>query len=98
MELTSKQRSNLRSQAQNIEPITQIGKGGISDTLVTMLDQALSKRELIKISVLDTQTETAMDLGQSLAKELNATLVCVIGRKIILYRYSTKPGVEHIEF
>ena len=48
---TSKERSNLRSMAQTIQPVTQIGKGGISENLITGLSEALEARELIKVSV-----------------------------------------------
>ena len=95
---TSKQRSNLRSIAQTISPITQIGKGGVTEGLVQTVDQALSARELIKLSVLDNATEDAHDLAEQLAQATDSTVVCVIGRKIVLYRYSTKKGVEHIEY
>ena len=50
--LTSKQRSKLRSIASNIEPITQVGKFGINESLIDGLDKAIEKRELIKITVL----------------------------------------------
>ena len=95
---TSKQRSNLRSIAQNISPITQIGKGGVSEGLIETVDKALSARELVKLSVLDNATEDVHDLANQIAEATSSTVVCVIGRKIVLYRYSTKKGVEHIEF
>ena len=51
---TSKERSKLRSLAQTVEPIGQIGKGGISDNMIESFSQALESRELIKITVLST--------------------------------------------
>ena len=51
--LTSKQRSNLRSKAAVIEPITQVGKLGINESLIDGLDKAIEKRELIKVTVLE---------------------------------------------
>ncbi len=98
MEFTSKQRSNLRSLAQSILPITQIGKGGISDAMVETVSKALDKRELVKLSVLDNAEDTAQSFSLLLAEKTGADVVCVIGRKIVLYRRSTKPGVEHIVF
>ncbi len=98
MEFTSKQRSNLRSMAQSIEPITQIGKGGVSDTLIETVSKALDKRELVKISVLDNADSTAQDFANELSTATLSDVVCVIGRKIVLYRRSQKPGVNHIEF
>ena len=95
---TSKQRAKLRSLAQTLEPIGQVGKGGVSEGLIETVDKALSARELVKLSVLDNATEDAHDLANQIAEATSSTVVCVIGRKIVLYRYSTKKGVEHIEF
>lgn len=94
---TSKQRSVLRSIAQNIEPITQIGKGGISENLITTLSEALDKRELIKITVLNNSEYTAKDIINELCEKLNAEPVCVIGHKIVIYRRSKK-DIEHIKY
>ena len=95
---TSKQRSKLRSLAQTIEPIGQIGKGGIQENMVKSLSDALDKRELIKLTVLNNANEDISDLATEIASELNAELVCIIGHKIVLYRYSNKKGVNHIEY
>ncbi len=95
--LTSKQRSVLRSLAQTIEPIGQIGKGGISDTMAESFSQALYKRELIKVTVLNNTEDDAFTLGQELAKALKAELVEVIGHKIVLYKPNTeKPKDKRI--
>ncbi len=96
--MTTKQRSKLRSLAQTIEPIGQIGKGGISDNMVAGLSSALEARELIKVTVLKNAEDEAKYLADDLAAELNAEVVCTIGHKIVLYRYSEKDGIKHIEF
>lgn len=98
MEFTSKQRSNLRSLAQSITPITQIGKGGVSDALIETVVKALDKRELIKLSVLENADDTAQSFAAEIAEKSGSDVVCVIGRKIVLYKKSNKPGVEHIKF
>lgn len=95
---TSKQRSVLRSLAQTIEPVTQIGKGGITDNLVETLSQALDKRELIKVTVLNNAEQDAKSFSEELARRLSAEVVCTIGHKIVLYRKSDKKGVEHIKY
>jgi len=95
---TSKQRSNLRSIAQNVKPIAQVGKGGISDALVESLSQALDARELIKISVLNNVEDDARDIADNLAELLSAETVAVIGKKVILYRRSSRKDIEHIVF
>ena len=96
--MTTKQRSKLRSLAQTIEPIGQIGKGGISDNMIAGLSSALEARELIKVTVLKNAEDEAKYLADDLAAELNAEVVCTIGYKIVLYRRSLKDGVKHIEF
>ena len=96
--MTTKQRSKLRSLAQTIEPIGQVGKGGISDNMVAGLSSALEARELIKVTVLKNAEDEAKYLADDLAAELNAEVVCTIGHKIVLYRRSQKDGVKHIEF
>lgn len=95
---TSKERSNLRSLAQNIKPITQVGKGGISEALVLSLSQALDARELIKISVLNNAEDDARSIADELEVALNAQTVAVIGKKVILYRRSSRKDIEHIKF
>jgi len=95
---TSKQRSKLRSLAQSIEPIGQIGKGGVSQNMIESFSQALENRELIKISVLNNSEEEAKWVAVDLAEALNAEVVCTLGHKVVLYRKSNKKGVEHIEF
>lgn len=96
--MTTKQRSKLKSLAQTIEPIGQIGKGGISDNMIAGLSSALEARELIKVTVLKNAEDEAKYLADDLAAELNAEVVCTIGHKIVLYRRSLKDGVKHIEF
>lgn len=66
---TSKQRSNLKSLASAIEPIAQIGKGGVTDNMAESLMQALEKRELIKISVLNNAEDTADMLAEEVAEK-----------------------------
>ena len=95
--MTSKQRAYLKSLASNIDAIFQVGKGGINDTLVTTVHDALEARELIKLSVLETAEDTPRGTAEELAAAINATVVTVIGRKIILYRRSLN-SKKHIEF
>ena len=96
--LTSKQRAMLRSMASTMDTIMQIGKGGISENLVQSLSEALEKRELIKVSVLQNAEGSARELGNELAALLGGECVIAIGRKIVLYRRSSRKDIEHIEF
>lgn len=95
---TSKQRSVLRSIAQTIEPIGQIGKGGISENMVKTFSEALEARELIKLTLLNNSDEDIKEISTELAEKLGAEVVCTIGHKIVLYRYSNKKGIKHVKY
>lgn len=95
--LTSKQRARLKALAASIEPIFQIGKGNLSDVQVSEIDAAISKRELIKISVLKGCDYSAEEILVELADRLDAEPVAAIGNKAILYRMSDDKSARHIE-
>ncbi len=96
--LTSKQRASLRSIAQNIDPVTQVGKLGVNEALIESLDKAIEKREIIKVTVLENSDLIPKEAGFIIAKKLGAEFVCATGRKLVFYRRSSNPKVEHIEF
>lgn len=95
---TSKQRATLRGLAQNEEPVTQVGKSGVTDALIDSLDKAIEKRELIKITVLETSGIEPKQAAADIAAALSAEVVCVTGRKPVFYRKSKTSGVKHVEF
>ena len=74
--LTSKQRSNLKALAANLQPVAQVGKGGVNENMVKSLSDALEARELIKISVLTNAENEAKETGAALAEALKARLRC----------------------
>ena len=84
--LTSKQRAFLKSLAQKIQPIFQIGKNEISDNMVDQISDALSARELIKISVLDNSVYTSREAADIMAERTGSDVVLVVGNRFILYR------------
>ncbi len=88
--LTSKQRATLRSMANSMDPIMQVGKNGIGEELITSVDNALEARELIKMTALETSPYTAREAADALAQATGADVVSVVGRKFILYRASKK--------
>ena len=96
--ITSKQRSKMKAMASTISPIAQIGKGGITDNLLKTLSDALEARELIKVNVLETADDDAVNLAENVADLLGAISVAVIGRKAIFYRRSSRDGFVHLEF
>ena len=99
MELTSKQRSQLRSLANSIDTIIHIGKDGISENLIKQADDALEARELIKGKVLDNNIEYDARLAaEELAKATRGEVVQVIGTKFVLYREThSKPKEKRIQ-
>lgn len=84
--LTSKERAYLRGLANTIDTIFQIGKGGICPNFYTQIDEALEKRELIKLCILENSDVAPKEAAELLAKGTNSQSVQVIGRKIVLYR------------
>ncbi len=96
--LTSKQRSTLRGLAQKIEPVTQVGKSGITESFIESLDKTIEKRELIKVTVLENSGLDPREAGEEIAQLLFAEFVCATGRKLVFYRRSLSDKVEHIEF
>ena len=99
MDLTSKQRAQLRGLANGIDTILQIGKDGIGENLVKQADGALEARELIKGKVLENNLEyDARTAAEELAKATRSEVVQVIGTKFVLYREShSKPKDKRIQ-
>lgn len=88
--MTSKQRAYLKSLASNITSIFQVGKASITPEMVKAVDEALEKRELIKLSVLKNCFDDPREIAETLAERTRSSVVQVIGKKIILYRPSKK--------
>ena len=91
--LTSKQRSYLRSLANSVDPIFQVGKGGIGDNLVKQFNDALEARELVKATVLKNAEASAREIAEELSGVTGSDLVQVIGSKFVLYKESKKNKV-----
>ena len=94
--LTSKERARLMGLASKLPTAMHIGKNGVNEGVVAQLDDLLNRLELVKVGVLKNSGVGAKDLINELAEALGAEPVHAIGSKIILYRYSTAEGVEHI--
>lgn len=88
--MTSKQRAYLRSLANSIDPIFQIGKAGLSENLLKQLDDAIEARELIKINVLESSGEDVKALGNEIADSINAICVQTMGNKILYIELERK--------
>ena len=96
MSLRGKQKRFLRSKAHHLQPIFQIGKGGINSAMIVQIEEALAKRELIKVSLLQNTDEVAEEAAQVLEKEIDCEIVQIIGRVIVLYKPSTKEKYQRL--
>ena len=97
MELTSKQRAQLRAMANGIDTILIVGKDGIGETLVKQAEDALEARELIKGRALETAPFTAREAAEELARAARGEVVQVVGTKFVLYREThSKPKEKRI--
>jgi RNA-binding protein len=93
--ITSKQRSYLRSLANTMSPLFQVGKGGIEENFLKQVDDALEAREIIKISILGNSDYGAREASDMICEALGCEGVQSIGNKIVLYRKSRKnPKIE----
>ncbi len=84
--MTGKERAAMRKQANTLPAIFQIGKGDVGESLLSSVDDALKKRELIKLSVLETANVSVEQAAADIASALGAEVVQCIGRKFVLYR------------
>ena len=95
MELTSKQRAYLKGMASTMDAIFQIGKSSLTPAIVEAINDAIEKRELIKVSVLKNCMDDPHELADIVAERTHSAVVQVIGKKIVLYRPSKKnPKIE----
>jgi RNA-binding protein len=88
--LTSKQRAQLRALANPIDTVLMVGKGGFSEQLYKTADEAITARELIKGKVLENCEYSAREAADTIAEQLGADVVQVIGSKFVLYRRNKK--------
>ncbi|MBR6537930.1 MAG: ribosome assembly RNA-binding protein YhbY [Lachnospiraceae bacterium] len=94
--MTTKQRAYLKGLAMNIDPIFQIGKGGLTTEYLEGVEEALEARELIKINVLKNCLDEPKELAYAIAENTMSEVVQVIGRKIVLYREARQPEKRKI--
>ncbi len=88
--LTSKQRAELRGQANTLDTILIVGKSGITENLIKQADAALTARELVKGRVLETAMLTPREALDALCEATGAEAVQTVGTKFVLYRRSEK--------
>ena len=97
MELTSKQRAQLRGMASTLDTIIQVGKDGIGENLIAQVNSALEARELVKGRVLENSMLTAREAAEQLKVPTRSEVVQVIGSKFVLYRMQHDKTKRKIE-
>lgn len=95
--ITTKQRAYLRTLANRLDSIFQVGKNGIEENFLHQVDQALEKRELIKINVLESADLTAREASNAICEKLGCEGVQAIGRKLVVYRPAKEEVNRQIE-
>ena len=93
--LSSSQRSYLRSQAHHLEPVVLIGKDGITDGTIESIDRVLEARELIKIKFREFKDEK-LSLLEKITELTNSQVVGVIGHTVIIFRQNPDPDKRQI--
>lgn len=89
--ISSKQRAKLKSIAMTQDSILNIGKDSLTNEFINAVEEAIEAHELIKINVLKNCDDDIKMLSQAIADEVDALVVQVIGRKIVLFRQGRKP-------
>ncbi|SFA95285.1 MULTISPECIES: ribosome assembly RNA-binding protein YhbY [unclassified Bacillus (in: firmicutes)] len=86
--LTGKQKRFLRAKAHHLNPIFQVGKGGVNENMIKQIGEALEVRELLKVSILQNCDQDRNEAAHELVEGSGAELVQIIGNTIVLYKES----------
>jgi RNA-binding protein len=88
--LTSKERAELRAQANTIDTTLMIGKSGVTEAVIAEAENLLTARELVKGKVLEGALLTPREVSDAICEATGADGVAVIGTKFVIYRFSEK--------
>lgn len=94
--ITKQERTKLRSLAQTLEPTVWVGKNGFDESVIDQIKIELFTRELIKISLNPNIDRLSQDELGELATKTESDVVTQIGKKIVLYKLSTKKNIKHV--
>ena len=92
LSLTSRERARLKSRAHAIEPIVQVGQGGVSDAVVVELDRALTAHELIKVKINGTDRDARHAIAEDVCTRTGAAAVQQVGKILVLWRPKPEDG------
>ena len=88
--LTSKQRSELRAKANELETTLMVGKEGVTENVIAEAERLLTARELIKGKVLESALMSAREVSDAVCEATGADGVSCVGNKFVIYRFSEK--------
>ena len=88
--LTSKQRSELRAQANELDTTLMVGKEGVTEAIIAEADRLLTARELVKGKVLETAFMTPREVSDAICEATGADGISCVGSKFVIWRYSEK--------
>lgn len=92
--LTSKERAELRAQANTLDTTLMVGKDGVTDAVIAEADNLLTARELIKGKVLETALMSAREVSDAICEATGAEGISCVGSKFVIYRFSEKCQAE----
>lgn len=95
--MTTKQRSKLKAMANTLRPAVTVGKEELTENVLNEIAVALFHHELVKVAALQSCTQSAKDMMNKVCEILNCEPVLCVGNRFIVYKFSDKEGIEHIE-
>lgn len=88
--LTNKQKSFLRGEANRLQPLVHIGKSGLTESVITQIEEALEAKELIKVTILQNCDQDKNEIAAKLEEQVGIEVIQVIGKIIVLYKESVE--------
>jgi RNA-binding protein len=88
--LTNKQKSFLRGESNRLQPLVHIGKSGLTESIITQIEEALEAKELIKVTILQNCDQDKNEIAAKLEEQVGIEVVQVIGKIIVLYKESVE--------
>ena len=88
--LTSKERAELRAQANTLDTTLMVGKDGVTENVIAEADKLLTARELVKGKVLEAALMSAREVSDALCEATGAEGISCVGSKFVIYRFSEK--------
>ncbi len=92
--LTSKERAELRAQANTLDTTLTVGKDGVTDNVIAEAERLLTARELVKGKVLETALMSAREVSDAICEATGAEGVACVGSKFVIWRFSEKCQAE----